>query len=873
MTLSIAVVGGGPRGLWAVEELAVMARERLLPMHITVFDPQDLGTGAAYDPSQPDHRLVNVRSQTIQTAMGTFDDYRRKHGLDVTDEFPPRALVGRFLQDSWDWLLRFLPEHVTFTHERHKVEDLGELENCDEVLLVTGHEPQRTPDGMIEAYSSELDSIQPEHTVAVRGAALTFIDTAFALTVGRGGQWDGSTYTPSGREPRSIIPYSRSGRLIQVKPAPASAGELATIAQYRRRIAGAAGAQDIEEVICACATELAGAPVLLKDASTTGDPVAAWRDSLKPGRAPAQALGLAFRELYADVVKRSSFGGLDLGELPRVMEPITFGPPASSIELLLGLVDAGILDVTQAATIPEADVTVDSVRSAAGSNSLLGDGPVHTDRDGFIRPGLASIGRASEPYILGHDSLSRTLHDVIPRWARRVARTHGRGGVHGVPPLTGRREPWMEQVLADTEQAQELISTHSSPVNLLDAGAMQRNIEELVDAGREAGVDVRVFYARKANKALAFARTAFENGHGVDVASYRELKQVIDAGIPGEHIIVSAAVKPEEMVRLAIEHGAVISVDNDDELARIVEVAQGTAVSIAPRLAPDPATLPPTRFGQRLDLWRKGLAHAAENIHVRGVHVHLHGYSAADRAIALSEALELARACREQGHEVEFVDLGGGVPMSYLDHTTEWENYQRTREAMVEGRTPPFTWKSDPLNNTYPFHQSPVRGPWLRELLSSQAGQELKAEGLRLHLEPGRSVLDGCGMTLARVAFIKERSDGLPLVGLDMNRTQLRTTSDDCLIDPLLIRSRPAPGEELEAFLVGAYCIEDEVILRRRIRFAQGVSVGDIVAFPNTAGYFMHILESASHQIPLAKNVVRGEQGWELDQIDTPATH
>ncbi len=44
------------------------------------------------------------------------------------------------------------------------------------------------------------------------------------------------------------------------------------------------------------------------------------------------------------------------------------------------------------------------------------------------------------------------------------------------------------------------------------------------------------------------------------------------------------------------------------------------------------------------------------------------------------------------------------------------------------------------------------------------------------------------------------------------------------------------------------------------------MKAGDIIGIPNTAGYFMHILESASHQIPLAKNVV-----WpagELDDID-----
>ena len=52
------------------------------------------------------------------------------------------------------------------------------------------------------------------------------------------------------------------------------------------------------------------------------------------------------------------------------------------------------------------------------------------------------------------------------------------------------------------------------------------------------------------------------------------------------------------------------------------------------------------------------------------------------------------------------------------------------------------------------------------------------------------------------------------------------------------------------------------------MRFPRGVAAGDIIAIPNTAGYFMHILESASHQIPLAKNVVW--PGGELDAIDRP---
>ena len=76
------------------------------------------------------------------------------------------------------------------------------------------------------------------------------------------------------------------------------------------------------------------------------------------------------------------------------------------------------------------------------------------------------------------------------------------------------------------------------------------------------------------------------------------------------------------------------------------------------------------------------------------------------------------------------------------------------------------------------------------------------------------------------------------------------------------------PTEPIEGYLVGAYCIERELITWRRLRFPNGVAVGDMILFVNTAGYQMHILESASHQIPLARNLVvdRGEVA--LDPIE-----
>ncbi|HJG43120.1 Y4yA family PLP-dependent enzyme [Corynebacterium phoceense] len=444
--------------------------------------------------------------------------------------------------------------------------------------------------------------------------------------------------------------------------------------------------------------------------------------------------------------------------------------------------------------------------------------------------------------------------------------------VHGTVPLAPRLEPWMQELIADPHAVRTLTEVHGSPVNVLDPRPLARNAAELVAAGTALGVDTRVFFARKANKALAFVDAARAAGHGVDVASLNELRQVLAVGVPPKDVILSAAIKDERLLRTAVKAGVVISCDNRDELARIA--ALGSPARITPRLAPDPAVLPPTRFGERLNVWRS--IDWPDTVEAVGVHVHLHGYAESDRRLALAEAIALVEALRAADHPASFIDIGGGVPMSYLLRETQWEQFRDRIERQRAGTGEPFTWKNDPLTNTYPFWQTPTRGEWLTQLLKGEvsgygtAATALREHSIALHLEPGRSLLDGCGMILAEVSFLKERSDGLPLIGVAMNRTQCRTAADDLLLDPFLV---PTAGEVERAprtgFLVGAYCIEDEVILRRALDFPDGIAVGDTLAIPNTAGYFMHILESASHQIPLARNVVRAETGaWELDAID-----
>ncbi len=480
----------------------------------------------------------------------------------------------------------------------------------------------------------------------------------------------------------------------------------------------------------------------------------------------------------------------------------------------------------------------------------------------------------------------------------------------GDPPLRAHLQPWMSELASNHPRLRELLDTFGSPLNLHQTSSFEANADEISRAAAAHGLEIGIYFARKANKSLGFVDEARRLGLGVDVASEQELAQTLKAGLEPDRIILTAAVKPPPLLRLAAEAGVTISIDNEQELSVLAEITagrRGEPLPVALRLTPgclSPERIP-SRFGlpqgRAREVAREVGADQMPGLRIAGVHFHLDGYSADDRIATLGEAVELIDGLREDGHEPGFVDIGGGFPISYLTERNEWDEFWRAHRAALLGERPSLTFEGHGLGlaahdgklrgapAVYPFWQEPTRGEWLQGILSGQASvggrpesvaEALRTRGLELRCEPGRALLDGCGMTAASVEFVKPYERGTHLVGLEMNRTQCRTGSDDFLVDPLLVRapaSREAraalPPAGFEGYLVGAYCIERELLSWRRLHFPYGVARGDVVLFPNTAGYFMHIQESSSHQMPLARNLLLTpppglhEKGDRIDSI------
>ena len=141
------------------------------------------------------------------------------------------------------------------------------------------------------------------------------------------------------------------------------------------------------------------------------------------------------------------------------------------------------------------------------------------------------------------------------------------------------------------------------------------------------------------------------------------------------------------------------------------------------RLAPQGAA---TRFGITavgiLDLVDRGRVDAFE---LAGIHFHLDGYRPEDRVAALAEAIWLVDRLAERDRPIRFLDMGGGIPMSYLESAAQWESFWRAHEDGLRGRRAPLTFdghglglrvddgRSRDRERVYPFHQAPVGGAWI----------------------------------------------------------------------------------------------------------------------------------------------------------------
>ncbi|MBM4075791.1 MAG: diaminopimelate decarboxylase, partial [Planctomycetes bacterium] len=196
-----------------------------------------------------------------------------------------------------------------------------------------------------------------------------------------------------------------------------------------------------------------------------------------------------------------------------------------------------------------------------------------------------------------------------------------------------------------------------------------------------AEVDPVICYSVKANSTLGILKVMRDAGSSFDVVSGGELYRVKAAGGDTTKVVFAGVGKTDDEIRLALENKILMfDVESEAELDAIADIA-GSMKQVGPvalRLNPDidAKTHSKTttgkkgnKFGMDIERFRELAQKVLKDsrLALKGIHMHLGSpilttdpYKAAGE-----KAIEVVEGLRRDGHDINWLNLGGGFGISY----------------------------------------------------------------------------------------------------------------------------------------------------------------------------------------------------------------
>ena len=287
------------------------------------------------------------------------------------------------------------------------------------------------------------------------------------------------------------------------------------------------------------------------------------------------------------------------------------------------------------------------------------------------------------------------------------------------------------KLFIDEVSLEDLAKEYGTPVYVYSGSKLKENLNGYLSSVREKD---KVCYSVKSNSNIHLLELLADLGSGFDVVSGNELRKCLEAGAKPEDIVFSGVGKTEEELVLAIKENIFsINIESEEELDRIIKTAKDLEIKAQCmiRINPDISSeshpyiqtgLKTSKFG----ILREGIDSLVEKasksglINLKGIASHV-GSQIFNKELIfenLNLLIEIANNLIRQGHALSYIDLGGGLGISYQE-----EKELKPRRVLEE-----VISKLEPLN-------------------------------LNLLLEPGRSISGNTGVLLSKVEYLKKTSD------------------------------------------------------------------------------------------------------------------
>lgn len=272
-----------------------------------------------------------------------------------------------------------------------------------------------------------------------------------------------------------------------------------------------------------------------------------------------------------------------------------------------------------------------------------------------------------------------------------------------------------------------------TPVYIYSKKAILDKINQYKEAFKE--YDTLICYALKANSNMSILRIIEESGLGADIVSGGELYKAKKAGFPSNRIVYAGVGKTDYEIEFAVREGILsFNVESQMELEVIDQIAKkyNKKANISIRINPDvdPKTHPyistglrKSKFGIDISIAREVYRQAVkyENLNIVGIHCHI-GSQITDLSVykeAAEKTAELVFELKKDGIELNYFNMGGGLGIRYRPED-EVPSPKELADTII---------------------------PIVRQT------------GLKLIIEPGRSIVGEAGALITKVIFLKDKGD------------------------------------------------------------------------------------------------------------------
>ena len=385
------------------------------------------------------------------------------------------------------------------------------------------------------------------------------------------------------------------------------------------------------------------------------------------------------------------------------------------------------------------------------------------------------------------------------------------------------------------EIARDIAERHGTPVYIYDEATLRKRAGECLAFPHAHGLTVR--YAMKACPNRRILKLFHELGLHIDASSGHEVERALAAGIPADHISLSAQELPRNLGVL-LDQGVLLNATSLEQIKTAGILRRGSEIGLRfnPGLGSGGTNRtnvggPASSFG----IWHEHANEAAallRTYQLKCVRIHTHIGSGGDPAV-WQRVAGLSLALVERFEHVVALDLGGGFKVARMRTETGTD-----------------------LQNA---------GAPVKEALENFAAKT--GRKIHLEIEPGTYLVANAGCLLSTVQDVVDTGkDGYLFYRLDTGMTDVLRPSLYGAQHPLVVIPRTAredTGPVREVIVVGHCCESGDILTPApgdpealSPRPMEGAEIGDFMVIEGVGAYCASMSTRNYNSFPASPEVL-----------------